>query len=169
MVFPVRLWATLAVLGGAVAPTMAHADLYYGIALGYSNSESQTEAQSTSDHPLLMQMQVGHFFNDYVALEGRYGQSLERSSGIAVDDMASMLIKGNVPVSERTAIYALTGYSYSAFDISGDSFSSEDISFGLGLHYALSNKSAITLEMINYTTDDKARLASLNLAYQVRF
>lgn len=171
VVFPVRLFATMSVLlVGTATSNAAFADIYSGITWGYSNSESQIDAQTISAHPMLMQVQVGHFFNDNFALEGRYGQSIERTGGIAIDNIASLLIKGNVPVTERTAIYGLTGYSYSSFDmINKPSSSTGDISFGLGIHYALSSKSAVTFEIVNYTMEAENRLSSFNLGYQVRF
>ncbi|NMV23313.1 outer membrane beta-barrel protein, partial [Vibrio parahaemolyticus] len=61
--------------------------------------------------PFLLSAQVGYFFNDYIGLEGRYGTSVQRDSGLAVDSVLSGFVKLNMPVSERVALYGLAGYS----------------------------------------------------------
>lgn len=170
VVFSKRWLSILLCSASSLVSAYATADIYSGIAFGYTNAESDSATSSQSGHPILMQMQLGHFFNDYIALEGRYGQSLERSGGVAVDDLASLFIKGNVPVSEQTAIYALAGYTYNALNLSSNqTVSDSDISFGIGVHYALDNKAAITAELLNYTTADETRLSGLNIGYQFRF
>ena len=69
-----------------VAPA-ATADLYTGAIVGYSNVE-YTEAatnQLSEASPILLQAQAGYFFNDYRAVEGRFGTGLKRTDGIAVN------------------------------------------------------------------------------------
>ncbi|MDF4381917.1 porin family protein, partial [Vibrio parahaemolyticus] len=84
----------------------ASADFYAGALVSYSNAEFLHSSSSvTEGNPFLLQAQAGYFFNDYLAFEARYGTSVQRDSGLAVDSLASGFIKLNMPVSERIALY----------------------------------------------------------------
>ncbi|MDW3060130.1 outer membrane beta-barrel protein, partial [Vibrio sp. 1978] len=90
----------------------ASADFYAGALVSYSNAEfHHSSSPVTEGNPFLLQAQAGYFFNDYLAFEARYGTSVQRDSGLAVDSLASGFIKLNMPVSERVALYGLAGYS----------------------------------------------------------
>ncbi len=143
----------------------ASADFYAGALLSYSNAEYlHTSSSSVAEgSPFLLQAQAGYFFNDYFALEARYGTSLERDSGLSVDSILSGLAKFNIPVSERVAFYGLAGYSSVQVDQqnlgSGDE---QGFSFGMGVHYALDNRSAVVFEFVDTLAEDKVRLNALS-------
>lgn len=150
----------------------AQADPYAGIALGLSSAEyrlASTNQVSTAD-PLLAQMQLGYFFNDYLALEGRYGTGVKRDKEINVDRLSTGLLKINVPVTPRLAFYGLAGYSSLKLDKKSVNAQSESgVSFGLGAHYALDKQSAVTAEFVNYLNGDEVRLSSFQLGIQFKF
>ncbi|PML75576.1 outer membrane beta-barrel protein [Enterovibrio norvegicus] len=154
-----------------VAPA-ATADLYTGAIVGYSNVE-YTEAatnQLSEASPILLQAQAGYFFNDYLAVEGRFGTGLKRTDGIAVNSLASAYVKGNIPVTNQIAMYALAGYVASEVDNNGNGkVSDSGFSFGLGMHYALSSETAVTVEFINASASDNLGLSAVNLGFQYRF
>ncbi len=150
----------------------ASADFYAGALLSYSNAEHHyTSSSSVAEgSPYLLQAQAGYFFNDYLALEARYGTSVQRASGLAVDSILSGFAKFNIPVSERVALYGLAGYSSVQIDqqkIGSDK--EQGFSFGIGAHYALDKHSAIVFEFIDNVSEDKVRLNAISLGFQHRF
>ncbi len=150
----------------------ASADFYAGALLSYSNAEYRHSSSPSvaEGSPFLLQAQAGYFFNDYFALEGRYGTSVQRDNGLAVDSIVSGLVKFNIPVSERVALYGLAGYSGAQIDqqkIGSDT--EQGFSFGMGAHYALDKQSAVVFEFIDNVAEDKVRLNSISLGFQHRF
>lgn len=146
----------------------AHADTYFGFNGLYSSSEFRSQTWQEAS-PLLAQAQMGYFFNDYLAIEARHAASVKRDAGLAIDSLSSAFIKANIPVTPRTSVYALGGYSYVSADYRNQSHYDDSISFGLGVHYALSSTSAITSEWINYLHGDDVRLSALQLGIQFKF
>ncbi len=150
----------------------ASADFYAGALLSYSHAEYHHTSSSlvVEGSPFLLQAQTGYFFNDYFALEARYGTSVERDSGLAVDSLVSGLAKFNVPVSERVALYGLAGYSGVQIDQQNVGSNNEQgLSFGMGAHYALDKQSAVVFEFINNVAEDDVRLNTISLGFQRRF
>ncbi|MDF4861805.1 outer membrane beta-barrel protein, partial [Vibrio parahaemolyticus] len=106
----------------------------------------------------------------YIGLEGRYGTSVQRDSGLAVDSALSGFVKLNMPVSERVALYGLAGYSSVQLDLQNvGSHKEQGFSFGLGMHYALNNQSAVIFEFVDNVSEDQVRLNSITLGFQHRF
>ncbi|MGR5134789.1 porin family protein [Vibrio alfacsensis] len=155
----------------------ASADFYAGALVSYSNAEyhqsstSQVAQSVVSEaNPFLLQAQAGYFFNDYLALEARYGTSVQRDSGLAVDSVASGFVKLNMPVAERIALYGLAGYSSVQIDKQGvGSQKEQGVSFGLGMHYALDKHNAVVFEFIDSASEDNVRLNALTIGFQHRF
>ncbi|MFM2667052.1 porin family protein [Vibrio mediterranei] len=172
MIQRTKLTIATAILGSVLCSQSAFADLYAGAAVTYAGAEYQhTPSSGTADaSPLLVQAQLGYFFTDYFAVEGRYGTSIQRSGGLNVDHTASALLKGNVPVTDQLSMYGLLGYSSVTIDQQNvGSGSDSGMSFGLGMHYALSSYTAVTFEFLNNLNSDKARLNGLSLGFQYRF
>ena len=148
------------------------AKFYAGALLSYSNAEYHHTSSSSVEEgsPFLLQAQAGYFFNDYLGFEARYGTSLERDSGLAVDSIASGFAKFNIPVSERVALYGLAGYSSVQMDQQNvGSGKEQGFSFGMGAHYALDKQSAVVFEFTDYLAEDKIRLNGISLGFQHRF
>ncbi|CAE6880703.1 MULTISPECIES: outer membrane beta-barrel protein [Vibrio] len=150
----------------------ASADFYTGAAVSYANAEHQFNNQGAivEGSPFVLQAQVGYFFNDYVALEARYGTSIQRDSGLAIDQLASGFLKLNMPVSGRVAMYGLAGVSSVEVNQQGAGTSKENgFSFGLGLHYALDNKNAVVFEFVDNVSEESIRLNTMTIGFQHRF
>lgn len=150
----------------------ASANFYAGALLSYSNAEYRHSSSSSvaEGSPFLLQAQAGYFFNDYLALEARYGTSLERDSGLAVDSIANGFAKFNIPVSQRVALYGLAGYSSVQIDQQNvGSGKDQGFSFGMGAHYALDKQSAVVFEFIDSLAEYKVRLNGISLGFQHRF
>ncbi|WP_233268418.1 outer membrane beta-barrel protein [Vibrio metschnikovii] len=145
------------------------ADGYAGLSAAYSDSEHRTSTGWLDSSPALAQIQFGYFFSDYVALEGRYATSVKRNDDLAIDGLASALVKANMPVTDRLALYALAGYSYVRADYQHQTTNDSGATFGVGLHYALSGKTAITGEFVNYLAGDDVRLTALQFGMQFKF
>lgn len=149
----------------------AQADLYAGLAVGYTDAEYHEKGSDTlTAKPALAQLQLGYFLVDYFGVEARYGTSLKQNKGIDIDEVASLLAKINMPTTPRLAFYGLVGYSSVKLDEKELGKTSEEgASFGLGAHFAIDRKSAITAEFINYLGGDEVRLSSIQLGIQVKF
>lgn len=153
-----------------LSPFTASADMYAGFIASYADTEYQINTQTNTANPYLVQAQLGYFINDYIALEGRYGTSVQRDGDLAVDSLVSGYIKGNVPVTERIAMYGLAGYSYTKVDVKNVSDAKQgSFSFGVGFHYALSSSNAITLEFSNNVNSDDINLSTFSIGFQHRF
>lgn len=165
------LKAALAAVALTAVAMPAQADLYAGLAVGYTDAEyHQQAADELKANPVTAQLQLGYFFVDYFGLEARYGTSLKQNKGIDVDEVASILAKINIPTTPRLAFYGLAGYSSVKLDEKNLGKSSEDgASFGLGAHFAIDKKSAITAEFVNYLAGDEVRLSGAQLGIQVKF
>ena len=152
----------------------AYADHYIGINALYSSSEYDNQSRHSSQSwqeasPLLVQAQIGYFFNDYLAVEARHATTMKRNSGLAIDRLSNIFIKANIPVTPRVAFYTLGGYSYINADLYTQSHHDTGFSFGVGLHYALSSSSALTTEWTNYLLGDEVRLNAFQFGIQFRF
>jgi len=162
----------ITVLTGVLSSFSSFADVYTGVSLGYSDTEiQQTSSASWQDaSPIFIQGQIGYFFSDYIGAEVRYGTSVERESDVSVDTLASVFMKGNIPVTDQMALYALAGYSDVSTNISnGGDITDNGISLGIGLHYAFNAHQAATVEFIKYTDRDNVRLNGLQIGFQYRF
>ncbi|MDF2153907.1 outer membrane beta-barrel protein [Vibrio sp. CAU 1672] len=168
-----RLWLKrLGLLGLSLYSVSASADFYAGVLTSYSNAEYQdtTSSSFSEGNPFLLQAQAGYFINDYVAVEARYGTSVERSGGLAVDSLASGFIKFNMPVTERVALYGLTGYSSLTIDKQqAGSGKDQGFSFGIGMHYALDQNNAVVFEFVDSVSETRARLNAISLGFQHKF
>lgn len=172
-----RPWlGALSAISVSLCSFSASANFYSGALVSYSNAEyhhtSSQNSQSTvsEGNPFLLQAQAGYFFNDYLALEARYGTSVQRDSGLAVDSLASGFVKLNMPVAERIALYGLAGYSSVQIDKQGvGSLKEQGFSFGLGMHYALDKHNAVVFEFIDSASEDQVRLNALTIGFQHRF
>ncbi|NNN45433.1 MULTISPECIES: outer membrane beta-barrel protein [Vibrio] len=159
---------TLGLISAGLFSFSAHAELYSGLSLAYSDAEYRASTWQDAS-PLLAQVQLGYFFSDYLALEGRYSTSVKREEGLSINGLSSVLFKANMPTTDRLAMYAVAGYSYVRADYQHQTNNDSGASFGVGFHYALSGKTAVTGEFINYLAGDDVRLTALQLGMQFKF
>lgn len=149
-----------------------NANVYSGALVGYTESEYYcADADCVKEgSPIALQVQTGYLFNDFIGLEARYGTAVKRSNGLFLDSISSGFVKLNIPVTDRTAMYGLVGYSHVKMDHQtlGEA-SNSDASFGMGVHYALDRQRAVVLEFVNNTADDSVRMSSFNIGFQFLF
>ncbi|MCE0493810.1 outer membrane beta-barrel protein [Vibrio salinus] len=151
-------------------PTYSFADVYTGINLSYTSSEIKNNSDWQEESPVLAQIQGGYFFSDYIGAEIRYGKSIEGDASQSVEDITSAFIKGNLPITDQIAVYALAGYSdITAKNNSHNNVSDSDISLGVGLHYAFDSHKAATIELVRYADGNQVRLNGLQIGFQYRF
>ena len=178
---------TLSMLCLGISSFSASADFYAGALVSYADSEyrapvstssnavapldPQTISSKVSDaSPLLVQAQAGYFFNDYLALEGRYGTSMQREGRLNVDRLVSAYAKLNVPISDRFAMYGLTGYSSVEINHQeSGTIKEQGFSFGVGMHFALSRHNAVVFEFVDSVSEESLRLNAFTLGFQHRF
>ncbi len=166
------IWLSLGLIAPSLMVPSVTAATYAGIALTYSNAEYQPNhtASFSDGSPIAVALQAGYFFSDYLGLEARYSTSVQRSSGISIDNLAAALVKLNLPMSAQVSLYGLAGYSYFSLDKQGvGSVDESGFSSGIGIHYALDNRSAIAFDFINHANGDEARLNTVNLSFQFKF
>ncbi len=179
---------TLSALCLGLSSFAASADFYAGALISYADAEYRAPTSSTSlgsvellnppapsykvsdASPLLIQAQAGYFFNDYLALEARYGTSMQRDGGLNVDQLASAYVKMNVPITDRFAMYGLTGYSSVEINQQQNgSIKEQGFSFGVGMHFALSRHNAVVFEFVDSASEENLRLNAFTLGFQHRF
>ncbi|MDW2276071.1 MULTISPECIES: porin family protein [unclassified Vibrio] len=160
----------ISTLGLSLYSISASADYYAGVLASYSNAEYKQPASTLEANPYVLQGQLGYFFNDYLALEARYGTSIQRDNNLNIDSITSAFTKFNIPVSNRIAVYGLAGYSFLQMDQQNvGSNSEESFSFGLGMHYALDTNNAVTFEFVDVSSHNTARLNTISIGFQHRF
>lgn len=167
----VALMTSSLLTSSLLVPSVA-AEPYAGISLAYTNAEYQPNhaASFTDGSPIAVALQGGYFFSDYLGLEARYSTSVQRSSGVNIDNLSAAFVKLNLPMSAQVSLYGLAGYSYFSLDKQGvGSVDESGFSSGIGIHYALDSRSAIAFDFINHANGDEARLNTVNLSFQLKF
>lgn len=162
---------------------LAHADFYLGGQLNYGSKSKETQMDvsledgSTASEEvqfdastLSFVSQGGFFFNDFSAIEMRYGVGITDSDGIELDNLIGAYGKFNFPVSHQVALYALAGYSKAKLKLSGAEDSKDDgLSLGGGFHYAFNTDWAMTAEYMSYVRNSNVTVDGFSLALQFKF
>jgi outer membrane immunogenic protein len=113
----------------------------------------------------------GAQFDDYLSLEWRIGTGLQdddiRGPGtkadVSLDLFYGVYVLGGAPVTEHIYPYAALGYSRAELEINDPGFSAEykenDISFGVGVNFDVSNTFAINVEYLQYVKENGVELS----------
>ena len=161
--------SSFAIAGGDVAPieepvvvvepVVDNSSFYVGLAYSYINAEID-DTEKGNAYSLI----AGYNFNQYIAIEGRYGQTVgdmdvsdaANSLGNCVGDCerevtyAALYLKPQYPVTESFGIYALLGYGeVKARETSGDGFQ-----WGLGANYKITENTSIFIDYTSLYNDD---------------
>ncbi|HFQ60774.1 MAG TPA: porin family protein [Epsilonproteobacteria bacterium] len=142
-----------------VIPAIDQSALYVGIGLSaVSNRESglnffdnKAGQDRTGDITLL----AGYEFNPYIALEGRYMNSITQED-ILERDSWGIYVKPQYPVTESINIYALLGYGgFNADGINGANINVDDTGFqwGLGGSYDFTEHISLFADYVNIAND----------------
>ncbi|MGL5251114.1 MAG: outer membrane beta-barrel protein [Enterovibrio sp.] len=159
-------------LATVLTPSAAMAGAYAGILVGYQRVEYEPNDLSLFSKGAIpsVALQAGYFFNDYLAVEGRYGASVKRDNSLNLDKMGALFIKGNLPVTSRAALYGLLGYSTFSLDKqAANTVSESGMSVGAGLHFALNQNSAVVFDFVNHVNGKSATANSFTVGFQYLF
>ena len=142
-----------------VVPVIDNSSFYIGLAYSYVSAEID-DTEKGNAYSLI----AGYNFNQYIAIEGRYGQTfgdmdvsdVAYSLGNCVGDCerevtyASLYLKPQYPVTESFNIYALLGYGeVQARETSGNGFQ-----WGLGANYEITENIGIFVDYTSLYNDD---------------
>jgi len=142
-----------------VIPAIDQSALYVGIGLSaVSNRESglnffdnKAGQDRTGDITLL----AGYEFNPYIAIEGRYMNSITQED-ILERDSWGIYVKPQYPVTEDINIYALLGYGgFNADGINGATINIDETGFqwGLGTSYDYTEHVSLFADYVNIVND----------------
>lgn len=181
--------STFAVAGGDIAPVVepvvevqapSTGGFYIGGAIGLTNSEatySETYGwvndgytswhETIEDDSYAFMLQAGYEFNEYIAIEGRYWDSLGDTntfSGAYAEDGIvlgsgsdgygdfsawGIYVKPMYPVTESLDVYALLGYGNTSLKGDGLDILDEDgFQWGLGASYSLSENTSFFVDYV---------------------
>lgn len=121
-----------------------------------------------------LRLRAGMQFNDYFAIEGHLATGGSDSIGgadIDLDYLASIFVKGFLPVSREFRLYALLGASEVSFDdvrFDGDD-SESDFSGGIGAEFDMSRNLSFGADYIRYLDEDNFTFDGFSLGATYRF
>ncbi|HSC68583.1 MAG TPA: porin family protein [Cellvibrio sp.] len=113
----------------------------------------------------------GAQFDDYWSLEWRIGTGLQDdeirgedgNADVSLDLFYGAYVLGGAPITEHIYPYVAMGYSKAEFEINASDRSAEykenDISFGAGVNFDVSDKFAINLEYMQYIKENGVELS----------
>ena len=142
-----------------VIPAIDQSALYVGIGLSaVSNRESGLnffDVKAGQDRTGDITLLAGYEFNPYIALEGRYMNSITQED-ILERDSWGIYVKPQYPVTEAMNIYALLGYGgFNADGINGANINVDDTGFqwGLGGSYDFTEHISLFADYVNIAND----------------
>jgi opacity protein-like surface antigen len=93
---------------------------------------------------------------------------------VELDKMFGVYLRGGIPVSEVVCPYAIIGYTNGEVTASAAGFGSaseseSDVSFGVGVDFAVNKEITINAEYINYFDKDGAEIGGFALGIVTKF
>lgn len=157
--------------GGDIEPVEAEVSPFY-VGLGLSNVSTRgssvsldffkdKEGQEETGDILLM---AGYDFNQYVAVEGRYMDSVFGEDELTRESWG-VYVKPKYPATQAFTLYALLGYGGLSVDGKGSGLANvDDTSFqwGVGASYDLDAHFSIFFDYVNIANDMDADILLLN-------
>lgn len=178
--FTLSIAAVMAMSTFAIADANTNEDLYIGIAWGFANIEADasygTETVNLDlDHDAVM-YQVGYKINRYVAVEGRYWDSVgDGDASVSYTDSANpsnnisaegdvptdfnawgLYVKPMLPLNEAFTAYALVGWGSVEFEFEGQSADERSFQWGLGASYNVNENVSYFIDYTKLYDDDEA-------------
>lgn len=149
-----KLKTTAFLLASALSTSAIANETYFG--LNYLATD--VDFGFVSVNPGAIETKYGGFVSDNVAIEGRAGFGLTDDSvngvDVEVDSILGIYAVYNFQPKGDFNPYALIGYTRGELSASSsfgsDSESENDVSFGLGADFSISDASAFNLEWIQY-------------------
>ncbi|MCV6612310.1 MAG: porin [Amphritea sp.] len=172
------LSAAMIVAASLSAPAMADDNSFYlGASLGQTkvNFEEVSGVEIKDDKDTSWKIFAGYNLNENVAFELTYhdfGKSEAVVSSVDVDVEAegySLSVLGKLPVSEQFGLFGRLGYIHvdaeaeaSGVTANGDA---DDVLFGIGAEYAVSEAVSLRAEWERVNTDDELNTFSAGISY----
>jgi hypothetical protein len=159
----------------------AEGDVYLGI--GYGMVTSSVSGLPDFE-PTALVVRYGNFTTDNFAAEVRLGTGLSDDTqdiGLGVDvtiDIDQILgLYGSYysgTSSSTTRAYGILGFTQGEFTVSGPAFGSfsdsdSDISFGLGVNFAIGENGVINLEYMDYMEIEGTDITAIAIGYNGSF
>ncbi len=175
--------STFVVAGGDIAPVepvvetpaIVSNPLQYYIGAGYSNMNVDSTGDNSIQNAILLDatssmdadnylLLAGIQFNEYLAIEGRYSNSLNdvkattfgRESTLPDSEIESygIYLKPMYPVADKMNIYALLGYAnVKISDIGGDFMDDGGFSYGIGASYSITERLSVFADYVRLYDD----------------
>ena len=178
--FTLSVAAVMAMSTFAIADSNPNEDFYIGIAWGFASLEADasvgTETANVEiDHDTVM-YQVGYKINSYIAVEGRYwdsigdgdlsgsysdsanpGNNFSVEGDVETDFSAwGLYVKPMYPVTEDFTAYALVGWGSVELEYEGFSDDERGFQWGLGASYNVNENISFFIDYIKLYDEDEA-------------
>lgn len=152
--------------------------LYAGVAL---TQISYKEEGFPAAKPIAITGKFGNQFTPNLALEGRFGIGIsddEIDAGgipvkLEVDNYYGLYGKAMLPVSPNVSLYGLLGFTRAKVTASAGGFSAsgsdDDVSFGIGGEFGISQSASISLEWARLLNVEGVKIEGLSLGASFRF
>jgi len=121
-------------------PVVVPFGLYVGAGLTYSHAECTCNSgKVTKGITTGFNAKIGYFFNDYLAIEGKYIYTPWREKNKTVKHYG-LYLRPNLPVGENFDVYGLLGYGKTECETRLDTY--KKFSWGVGAEYRFKGKTA---------------------------
>ena len=128
----------------------------------------------------VMVLNGGYRFNEYFSAEGRIGfgvsdDDLEGLLDIEVDSILGVYGKFGIPTGTSFYPYAILGYSRVEIELSSsliggsESDSDNDLSYGIGADFSISDNFSLNAEYMVWYDDDDIELSGLSIGAIYKF
>lgn len=166
--------------GSIITGNTSNEGVYAGIAWGFASIEADAssgteKANIEIDHDTAM-YQIGYNFNSYIAIEGRYwdsigdgdasvrysdssnpGNNFSVSGDVPTDFSAwGLYIKPMYPVTEGFTVYGLVGLVDVELEFDGLSDDDSSVQWGLGASYTFNNNVSMFLDYTKLYDEDES-------------
>ena len=150
-----NLGIVIAAFAIANSPLVAHSQGYLGSQYSLINFEVSGDGVSADWEPTSLIFRGGVHATDYVQLEARlgFGLSDDDNVGISVEVDQIVGVYGKVSLPNQLSPYVIFGFSNIDLEIDGVSDDDDDFSYGIGLDFYVSERSAVNVEYMSYYDD----------------
>lgn len=164
---------------GCLMTASALAGPYVGTAMGIANIEADGARGKARNTTVLVI--AGHQFTPHFALEARLGAGLQADSAtfngqkmtIDTNRFIGVYGKAMLPLQGSVTPYLLLGATRGTTTSKVAGFrerdTDTDVSYGIGLDWAVTQRASLTLEVIDWFDKDDANVRGVNLGAKMHF
>jgi opacity protein-like surface antigen len=171
------LAVTLAASFGAAAQTTPATGGIYG-EVGYTSLKvkfSDDDGQKYSASPSAIRLIVGTALHPNFAVEGMlaFGAGKDTLSGttekVKLNNAFGIYVKPKMNLTAELELFGRFGYARSKVSVGGEKDSEGDVSYGLGLGYALSKQTSINVDYMSYYKKDGVKVDGFTFGVGYKF